>query len=1219
MVYKGKVLPHVGTTILYDDGASVTGRFSTFSGSFSETETGLRIKYSEANSNLYFTTSSGIKRISASQSSDFTTATGYIEDAGIVKGLDLSAVVDYNTPSFFSVRSKIGYRILFGKVDTNNNTVLGAPSQFLEVTNFSYDDTAAVTLSITVPQEVDSSDYFYRVYRTAIYSETLGLDLVDVATEDELNLIEEASVPATSLISKTIVISDITPDSIRRQGLPLYTNVRSGEGIAQANDRPPVAKDIGLFNGHMFYANTRTKYQKEIDLLSVDDFVSDSSKFIISNGSTTREYTFRGVQEVFTVDLTPSTGLSLPTGLDSQYLTFAAANDERKYYAYFASSEAASAPTGLDGRLPIRVDTSTYNIRTFSVTGAYTYASGDWTTGYFTLDAANNDPEYYVWYRTDASQSPTTVPGREGIEVNIIGYTTLGATLQTTKTTIDSSAASAYFTTELDTLGSTLTITNKQKGSVQTAIENFAPANFTIADVYSVTVTGNIIPAITGAISASAGADFSTIVSGNVITVTNLEAGSSEDASGFFASGFTVSVVTQGQGEDSATNKVLLSKNESLSVALRNTAQSLIRVSNKDASGITIGSYISGPTDVAGQMLFEAETLGDNQFYFAVSSSSMTTEFSPDLPYTRTITAITNVTGSTVRITSSGHGFSSSENVIVYNSNSTPPVDGIFTITAASSNTFDINISSISSTGLSASGSSGSVFLASISADNQVSPNRIFWSKFQEPEAVPLLNYQDVGPRDKAIKRILPLRDSLFILKEDGVYRLYGSNGDFSIVLFDNSAQILAPDSAAVLNNLIYMLSTQGVVSVSETGVQIISRDIEDKVKAITCLSNYPTRTFGVGYETDRAYLLSTVKTASDTVPTQMFRYNIFTRAWTQWDKSYNCGIVNPQGDKLYFGAADTGIVEVERKNCDRTDYADRQFDRLVSVDGVDGKAIDVDIANDITIGDALVQTQYLTIAQYNRMLKKLDVDNQIATTSFFTDLAAVAGNDMDDKVTDLATKLDTVPSLTGTNFVSGLISPTSFADTQTNFNFIANTLNASSGAFFSNYSLSSGTTIFETVVVAVDPVLDAVTGRVEIPFIANEIVHYKAYKKDVQWAPYSEGDVSLLKQAREGTLIFLSDDFSIAKMGYSSDLSPDFEFVQFERLGDGSWGKFVWGAHTWGGEGTSVPLRTFIPRGKQRCRYVNVRFTHEVARETFQLYGMSLEMRAYSTKGYRA
>lgn len=1219
MVYKGKVLPHVGTTILYDDGSSVTGRFSTFSGSFSEAESGLRIKYSEANSNLYFTTSSGIKRIAAAQASDFTTATGFIEDAGIVKGLDITAVLDYNTPSFFSARSKIGYRVVFGVVDANNNTLLGAPSQFLEVTNFSYDDTAAVTLTITVPQEIDSTDYFYRIYRTAIYSETIGVDLVDVATEDELNLIEEASIPAASLTSKTITVSDITPDSIRRQGLPLYTNVRSGEGIAQANDRPPVAKDIALFNGHMFYANTRTKYQKEIDLLSVDDFVSDSSKFIISNGSTTREYTFRGVQEVFTVDLSASTGLSLPTGLDSQYFTFAAANNERKYYAYFTSSDAASAPTGVDGRLPVRVDISTENVRTFSVTGAYSFASGDWTTGYFTLDAANNDPQYYVWYRTSDSQSPTTVPGREPIEVNIVGYTSLGATLQATKTTIDSNAASAYFTVELDTLGTTLTFTNKQKGSVQTPIENFAPANFTIADTYSVTVTGTVIPALTGAIAASAGSDFSTTVSGSVVTFTNLEAGSAEDASGFFVSGFSVAVVTQGLGEDSSTNKVLLSKSESLSVALRNTAQSLIRVSNKDSSGITIGSYISGPTDVAGQMLFEAESLGDDQFYFAVSSSSMTTEFNPEIPYTKAITAITNVTGSTIRVTSSGHGFTTSQNVIVYGSNSTPVVDGIFTITAASSNTFDINIASISSTGLSASGSSGSVFLASVGADNQVSPNRIFWSKFQEPEAVPLLNYQDIGPRDKAIKRILPLRDSLFILKEDGVYRLYGSNGDFSVVLFDNSAQILAPDSAAVLNNLIYMLSTQGVAAVSETGVQIISRDIEDKIKAITCLSNYPTNTWGVGYETDRAYLLSTVSNGSDTVPKQIFRYNIFTRAWTIWDKSYNCGVINPQGDRLYFGAADTGIVEVERKTCDRTDYADRQFDRLVTVDGVEGTAIDIDIANDITIGDALVQTQYLTIAQYNRMLKKLDTDNQVAVTSFFTDLGAVAGNDMDDKVTDLATKLDTVPSLTGTNFVSGLISPTSFADTQTNFNFIANTLNASSGAFFSNYSLSSGTTIFETVVIAVDPVLDAVTGKLEVPFIANDVVHYKAYKKDVQWAPFFAGDVSLLKQASEGTLIFLSDDFSIAKMGYSSDLSPDFQFVQFERLGDGSWGKFVWGAHTWGGEGTSVPLRTYVPRGKQRCRYINVRFTHEVARETFQLYGMSLEMRPYSTKGYRA
>ena len=52
---------------------------------------------------------------------------------------------------------------------------------------------------------------------------------------------------------------------------------------------------------------------------------------------------------------------------------------------------------------------------------------------------------------------------------------------------------------------------------------------------------------------------------------------------------------------------------------------------------------------------------------------------------------------------------------------------------------------------------------------NDENPNRIFFSKIQQPEAVPILNYVDAGSRGNEILRIIPLRDSVFVLKEDGV------------------------------------------------------------------------------------------------------------------------------------------------------------------------------------------------------------------------------------------------------------------------------------------------------------------------------------------------------------------------------------------------------------------------------------------------------------------
>ena len=50
----------------------------------------------------------------------------------------------------------------------------------------------------------------------------------------------------------------------------------------------------------------------------------------------------------------------------------------------------------------------------------------------------------------------------------------------------------------------------------------------------------------------------------------------------------------------------------------------------------------------------------------------------------------------------------------------------------------------------------------------------------------------DVGPKDREIKRIIALRDSLFIFKVDGIYRLSGDVAPFTVAPFDFSTQLSA-------------------------------------------------------------------------------------------------------------------------------------------------------------------------------------------------------------------------------------------------------------------------------------------------------------------------------------------------------------------------------------------------------------------------------------------
>lgn len=293
------------------------------------------------------------------------------------------------------------------------------------------------------------------------------------------------------------------------------------------------------------------------------------------------------------------------------------------------------------------------------------------------------------------------------------------------------------------------------------------------------------------------------------------------------------------------------------------------------------------------------------------------------------------------------------------------------------------------------------------SSTNNIGNNVLMFSKEQQPEAVPIVNSFKIGPQDKAIKRILALRNSLFILKEEGIYRLTGENeSTFNIALDDNSATILAPDSAVVLNNQIYCLTTQGVSTVSETGVGVISRDIEDSFNRVASenFTNFSTATFGVSYEADRAYLLFTVNNEEDVTAKIAYRYNSFTQSWTTFDKSAICGIVSPK-NKLHLGADDIMAVEVERKKINSRDYVDRQYNRSTSA--YQSKRMYVDNAGEMKVGDSLTQEQYLSIDEYNNLVGRLKLDPLLNFSQTFPKMITTGGADFNNSLRDLVTELN--------------------------------------------------------------------------------------------------------------------------------------------------------------------------------------------------------------------
>lgn len=242
--------------------------------------------------------------------------------------------------------------------------------------------------------------------------------------------------------------------------------------------------------------------------------------------------------------------------------------------------------------------------------------------------------------------------------------------------------------------------------------------------------------------------------------------------------------------------------------------------------------------------------------------------------------------------------------------------------------------------------------------------HQLFFSKPDKAEAVPLLNYLFIGSQNNRILRIKPLRNSLFVFKEnEGIYRVTGTDpSSFGVELFDSSASLLAPDSVDVVNNQIWGLSDQGIIAVTETGTSVISRPIEDQIleQTGTALTQLKYLSHGVGYETDRRYILWTVSASTDTTATQAFAWNTFTRSFTRWDKTATTAFVSPANNKLYVGEGTTNYTLVERKTLTYADFVDHEVSLNITADS--GTSVTVDSVTNVEVGDVLTQGSYSSV-----------------------------------------------------------------------------------------------------------------------------------------------------------------------------------------------------------------------------------------------------------------
>lgn len=1084
--YKERILAHHGTKLAFDTGTTDSNGkeiFSDFSGDYSETQDGLRIKAIDSNKNLYFTTSEGIKRISARTASDFTTAAGFITPAGAVPALDFTAdlhVVQGDIAGFLPADSTVSYRVVWGYKDINNNLILGAPSDPVYVYNYLIDLTQMDFN--TLMDRLDSLNQTIGPQAPFInagnYASTYDLPLNSTADQTKTNIIAVAASLDTSLlwgnftgVSGALTILTIQDVVVTANVARMTFSAGDPTDYMVIGDRVTVAGlpvPADVLNGNWVLTNVQATYIEW-------SYVGAVALTAANAGTTLNSYNYtyivNNVYTGFTDSLNTVTFSSPPradelnvmenalqeivTQLGAELPDVIEASLKADYISGFTLTQTATVnltitiPTNINSNYFVQV----YRSLIFTATGSQQLGdagdqpvtpddelrlayetfptSTDITNGFLTYD--DDYPESLLQNNTNLYTNPVS---GEGI-LNANYPPPFAKDLNRFKNTIfyaNTKTAQIIDTIQLLGIsnivsGDTLTIADvtgsltytfvtgvNQVISLDTTVVVIGDAGeyFTIYSAEDLetyvfwlqvdntgsqpTVTGATIYVPVSLLSTNTANqnaekvrdaintqifDFTATALANTVTVTNNNSGITSTPTANTSPFINFTVVTPGDGEEASTRQVLLSSLTSAGQAIEETTRSLVRIINKQATSTVNAYYTSNENTPPGEFVLQAKEITDDPFYILANNSGLGASFKPDFSPINTDISVISLANPTQITTTNPHGLSNTDQIMITNTNSTPALFGIYTPTVTGANTFTVPVN------VTVAGTQGSWSLLTDieSSTNNVTPNRIFYSKTSQPDAVPFLNYVDVGSEDYAILRIFPIRDSLFVLKEDGLFRISGQIAPWVVDLFDSSCILLAPDSVDVLDNTVYGWTTKGISSISETGAQQISRPIDTVIQKLSSAdySNFSKLTWGVGYNSDESYTVYTNINTSDTVATIGFRYSLLTNTWTNIVRSERCGLILLADDKLYTGAGNTStpLIHQERKQFNRLDYADRDFDLQLANNNIstDNLTLTFGDVSDISIGDVITQNQTLTQDLYLSLLAQLDADPTVGSS----------------------------------------------------------------------------------------------------------------------------------------------------------------------------------------------------------------------------------------------
>jgi hypothetical protein len=190
--------------------------------------------------------------------------------------------------------------------------------------------------------------------------------------------------------------------------------------------------------------------------------------------------------------------------------------------------------------------------------------------------------------------------------------------------------------------------------------------------------------------------------------------------------------------------------------------------------------------------------------------------------------------------------------------------------------------------------------------------NRVAWSKHEQPEAVPPLNFSFVG--SGVLYRMVRTRDALWLFCSDGLYRLSGDGGDgpeaWRIDSADPNLVLASRNAVATLKDTVWAYTNRGLVAISdEGGIQDLSLGvIGDQVVG----ANF-SDTWDVFMEVDQLHqeVWLTFRTGTmGSGSAQTFIFNAVTKTFVDMVKDeYSTAVWAPYLQSMVLAKMQTGLA----------------------------------------------------------------------------------------------------------------------------------------------------------------------------------------------------------------------------------------------------------------------------------------------------------------------